>query len=1436
MTNKREVKLFDRVKELSYDPGSSSFSLAGAPNGFSPFNDFLYDGDVIYYAATDGTRYEVGSGVYKISGTSRTLNRFPLRSNRISAGPYYLNASSASGPTAGKTGYFHPLYLTESFASGVVGFAQTSSSVHEHHFSGYPGVTFYMPSDYNGHAETVGGGAPGTLSGVDYSASGAAVSFVGVTEVYVTYPGKTAVLSSHGVSGFQEPKHKGVAFWGSEQVLDYDSNFVWDATTNHLGIETSSPEYAIDIRGEETESAIRSSGVIVHDSGVMFSGVNPSYSGGRQLEPFLRNKLDNTTGTDAVLKLDGLVDEQIEFTQQHYNTIFAGPSSGICGGSCATQYPTFRLLNSDDIPDLSSLYVKQEVDKASYLSTVGAVALLKTSGVIEYDPSFVWVEASNRLGVNTSSPQATLHVVGDANISSSLSVGGDLFVSGDLTYIDSTNLAILDKQIELASQSGNAGIYSDATIDDGGIVLKGSASDKKWTWRDSTDAWTSTENIALDTDKKIVFNGGDIYRSWRINDGLYNAPLANQVSGQQITISGQGGLTATWHKNLGCITIDPSGDGAHQSLSGILMYTANQAAGSYNWQASDGINFTETIANTNTVSWSGISGVSVEYRKGSNTFEINPYALSGSLQNSFKFRHHNTSVGSSNYVEHNDQVSISGLSGVGVHYNPTTSLFTINPAYGGPHSISGTLQGGIDNVGATSNWKARHNATLAGDTITGGQAVTVSGLSGIVVNYDASANQFDIRKVSSAFKIRHNDSATADSITDGETIEVSGISGVIATYDSSANRLDIRGNFDESLSAATGLKKTAGGIFAMDPVGSGALAHIRFSRQQIRVGWEAGGIGSRTAGDWGGADGYGAGSGAMTIGNRAGYGALYNNFSTMIGSGVAQSASGCDYGVMIGSVAGESASGVRHAVLIGHRAGQNMNGGTQIFTDNIVAIGRRAALSASGCDNTVMIGKDAGYLTQHADHAIMMGSNAAQASSGNEYSVIIGFNANQNAVAGDNTIVIGRQAGELSSGIQNSVLIGKEVGYKASGHLSNVLDQTIMIGRRAGFRSYDLENSIAIGSQAGVDASGMGTSTVTRSIFIGEQAGGSTSEISNTLAFGYLAAQGGYDTQYLNAIGHRAGANTQNTDYNNMIGYLTGRYSSGVDYSSFINSSAGFRATGISKSSFMGHFAGANASGLVNTEAVGPYALSLASGHTYSSAIGYEAGYNTYDADNSIFIGREAGKDSSASNYEIHIGHRAGFRTGGKSSSTNDNIYIGTMAGSGRYGDDCIIIGNFNSSHRHDNVLTHCPPWSDADSDGVLAIGTVITGKDRGSAVRRLRLGKEPTNESEFTNICTSIKPGQDSDTTLELRPFSSSQTAPYLATRTATNNDFNTVVNHHGFLQLTNCVAVTGAGGAITGYTFNGNAVDNEVGTVVLDTTYNKIAFYTSAGWKYAE
>lgn len=74
------IVLSDRIKETSRTIGTGSFSLEGAVQGFSSFNSAYSDGDYLFYAITDGTDYEVGSGIYA-TGVENQISRFPLRSS-----------------------------------------------------------------------------------------------------------------------------------------------------------------------------------------------------------------------------------------------------------------------------------------------------------------------------------------------------------------------------------------------------------------------------------------------------------------------------------------------------------------------------------------------------------------------------------------------------------------------------------------------------------------------------------------------------------------------------------------------------------------------------------------------------------------------------------------------------------------------------------------------------------------------------------------------------------------------------------------------------------------------------------------------------------------------------------------------------------------------------------------------------------------------------------------------------------------------------------------------------------------------------------------------------------------------------------------------------------------------------------------------------------
>lgn len=62
----------DRVQETSSTTGTGSYTLAGAATGFRAFSAVCADGDTAFYAATEGSGWEVGVGTFSAGTLART--------------------------------------------------------------------------------------------------------------------------------------------------------------------------------------------------------------------------------------------------------------------------------------------------------------------------------------------------------------------------------------------------------------------------------------------------------------------------------------------------------------------------------------------------------------------------------------------------------------------------------------------------------------------------------------------------------------------------------------------------------------------------------------------------------------------------------------------------------------------------------------------------------------------------------------------------------------------------------------------------------------------------------------------------------------------------------------------------------------------------------------------------------------------------------------------------------------------------------------------------------------------------------------------------------------------------------------------------------------------------------------------------------------------
>jgi hypothetical protein len=99
-----------------------------------------------------------------------------------------------------------------------------------------------------------------------------------------------------------------------------------------------------------------------------------------------------------------------------------------------------------------------------------------------------------------------------ANSTGAVVFAGDLTVNGTTSTINSTTLQVDDKNIDLAhSPSGSEG--NDAAVNEGGITLKSSDSDKQIWWINADDAWTFNQHLFPSADNASDL--GSAAKRWR---------------------------------------------------------------------------------------------------------------------------------------------------------------------------------------------------------------------------------------------------------------------------------------------------------------------------------------------------------------------------------------------------------------------------------------------------------------------------------------------------------------------------------------------------------------------------------------------------------------------------------------------------------------------------------------------------------------------------------------------------------------------------------------------------------------------------------------------------------------------------------------------------------------------------------------------------------
>ena len=414
---------------------------------------------------------------------------------------------------------------------------------------------------------------------------------------------------------------------GNTQTVAYtgqQANLLPYATINY--VDTISGDLQTQISGNDTDISDLQTATGDLDSRVTQNIANIAVASG-----YLQGQIDtNDTDIAELQTATGILDARV--TQNIANIATA---SGYLQGQIDTndtdilnlQTATGNLdsrvtTNTNNINSVSGLIIHYSADSGIDLigSTfvMGGTGSLNKLSIESVDANQVPIsivgdslQSANLQEWKNGPSSVVAYIDKDGNaLFSGLTTLGNLNVSGSLTYIHSTNVTIADKQLELASNSGSP-ISGDVYIDEGGIVLKSSDGDKEWIWKDSTNAWTTNQNIDVGSNS-VIFDGisqttaytgqeqpvsgylqsqiasvsGLLYDHWTVSDGVNSE---NIYAGETLSFTGLGGTIVSYDSGTNIISISGASDPVG-TISGVAFFGYNGVLTGNNTFAYDGQN------------------------------------------------------------------------------------------------------------------------------------------------------------------------------------------------------------------------------------------------------------------------------------------------------------------------------------------------------------------------------------------------------------------------------------------------------------------------------------------------------------------------------------------------------------------------------------------------------------------------------------------------------------------------------------------------------------------------------------------------------------------------------------------------------------------------------------------------------------------------------
>jgi hypothetical protein len=247
--------------------------------------------------------------------------------------------------------------------------------------------------------------------------------------------------------------------------------------------------------------------------------------------------------------------------QSMEGSLFVKGDSGVGVGFGDSQYASFKTVDSG-------------TTTAIELSQLNYDFAIRVPQGNDYIEALSLDTSTQRFGLYTAAPTATLDVTGDGKFSGDLTVGGNITIDGTTTTVNTATMTVDDPNIELGSTASP----TDTTANNGGITLKGTT-DKTINWVQSTGNWTFNQNLDIIAGKEYRIENVQVLSKTKLGDTVTTANGLTSIGTlSSLSVTGNvalGSISSSSAINItsaGTITIN------NQKITGLATPTSNTDA------------------------------------------------------------------------------------------------------------------------------------------------------------------------------------------------------------------------------------------------------------------------------------------------------------------------------------------------------------------------------------------------------------------------------------------------------------------------------------------------------------------------------------------------------------------------------------------------------------------------------------------------------------------------------------------------------------------------------------------------------------------------------------------------------------------------------------------------------------------------------------------